>query len=160
MTTPKKDRDPLRQRNAASPWPLSKQSTAGMSPALPPNPSVSTKWPRGIVLLCRHHRPHLTGRALLLGLSEKRRPHRDRRDVNNPFWWSADEKFFNNCLAIRNGIPVPNTCSAPSRELPPDTGDQSFSTSPVPAGLAWHLQLYRLPRLYETLRRWRLEECL
>jgi hypothetical protein len=19
--------------------------------------------------------------------------------VNNPFWWSADEKFFNNCLA-------------------------------------------------------------
>ena len=20
--------------------------------------------------------------------------------INNPFWWSADEKFFNNCLAV------------------------------------------------------------
>ena len=24
--------------------------------------------------------------------------------LNNPFWWSADEKFFNNALAIRTGI--------------------------------------------------------
>ena len=22
--------------------------------------------------------------------------------INNPFWWSADEKFFNNCLEERN----------------------------------------------------------
>ena len=22
--------------------------------------------------------------------------------INNPFWWSADEKFFNNCLADKN----------------------------------------------------------
>jgi hypothetical protein len=21
--------------------------------------------------------------------------------INNPFWWSADEKFFNNCLGVR-----------------------------------------------------------
>ncbi len=21
--------------------------------------------------------------------------------INNPFWWSADEKFFNNCLAVQ-----------------------------------------------------------
>ncbi|HNP54020.1 MAG TPA: hypothetical protein PKK69_05370, partial [Ferruginibacter sp.] len=21
--------------------------------------------------------------------------------INNPFWWSADEKFFNNCLATK-----------------------------------------------------------
>ena len=25
--------------------------------------------------------------------------------VNNPFWWSADEKFFNNCLAVKIGAP-------------------------------------------------------
>ena len=24
--------------------------------------------------------------------------------INNPFWWSADEKFFNNCLATKLGI--------------------------------------------------------
>ncbi|HVW58878.1 MAG TPA: hypothetical protein VHC48_02545, partial [Puia sp.] len=41
--------------------------------------------------------------------------------INNPFWWSADEKFFNNCLATRIGVPVPRTVILPSRELPPDT---------------------------------------
>ena len=29
--------------------------------------------------------------------------------INNPFWWSADEKFFNNCLATKIGVPVPKT---------------------------------------------------
>ncbi|HVB02961.1 MAG TPA: hypothetical protein VNE41_04495 [Chitinophagaceae bacterium] len=46
--------------------------------------------------------------------------------INNPFWWSADEKFFNNCLATRTGIPVPKTVLLPSRELPFDTKEQSF----------------------------------
>ena len=27
--------------------------------------------------------------------------------INNPFWWSADEKFFNNALALKVGVPVP-----------------------------------------------------
>ncbi len=56
--------------------------------------------------------------------------------INNPFWWSADEKFFNNCLAVRNGIPVPKTVLLPSRDLPPDTSDQSFSNLAYP--LDWH----------------------
>jgi glutathione synthase/RimK-type ligase-like ATP-grasp enzyme len=29
--------------------------------------------------------------------------------INNPFWWSADEKFFNNTLAEQVGVPVPKT---------------------------------------------------
>jgi glutathione synthase/RimK-type ligase-like ATP-grasp enzyme len=52
--------------------------------------------------------------------------------INNPFWWSADEKFFNNCLATRIGVPVPKTVILPSRELPPDTSDQSFSNLAFP----------------------------
>jgi hypothetical protein len=52
--------------------------------------------------------------------------------INNPFWWSADEKFFNNCLAIRNGVPVPKTVILPSRDLPQDTSDQSFSNLAYP----------------------------
>jgi hypothetical protein len=52
--------------------------------------------------------------------------------INNPFWWSADEKFFNNCLAVKNGIPVPKTVLLPSRELPTDTSDQSFSNLAFP----------------------------
>jgi glutathione synthase/RimK-type ligase-like ATP-grasp enzyme len=27
--------------------------------------------------------------------------------INNPFWWSADDKFFNNCLMTMVGVPVP-----------------------------------------------------
>jgi hypothetical protein len=46
--------------------------------------------------------------------------------INNPFWWSADEKFFNNALATKVGVPVPNTVILPSRERPDDTSDASF----------------------------------
>jgi hypothetical protein len=53
--------------------------------------------------------------------------------INNPFWWSADEKFFNNCLAVKIGIPVPKTVILPSRDLPSDTSHESF------ANLAWPL---------------------
>src|SRR5574339_158098 len=52
--------------------------------------------------------------------------------INNPFWWSADEKFFNNCLAKKIGVPVPKTVILPSRELPPDTSEQSFSNLAYP----------------------------
>lgn len=52
--------------------------------------------------------------------------------INNPFWWSADEKFFNNALATKIGVPVPKTVILPSRELPEDTSDESFSNLAYP----------------------------
>ena len=52
--------------------------------------------------------------------------------INNPFWWSADEKFFNNCLATKIEVPVPKTAILPSRDLPADTTDQSFSNLAYP----------------------------
>src|ERR1700712_5983671 len=52
--------------------------------------------------------------------------------INNPFWWSADEKFFNNALATKIGVPVPKTVILPSRELPEDTGPDSFSNLAYP----------------------------
>ena len=52
--------------------------------------------------------------------------------INNPFWWSADEKFFNNCLSVKIGVPVPKTVILPSRELPPDTGSESFRNLSYP----------------------------
>jgi len=52
--------------------------------------------------------------------------------INNPFWWSADEKFFNNCLATKIGVPVPKTVILPSRELPADTTNESFSNLAYP----------------------------
>jgi hypothetical protein len=47
--------------------------------------------------------------------------------LNNPFWWSADDKFFNNSLALKLGVPVPKTVLLPSYEHPDDTTSDSFS---------------------------------
>ena len=46
--------------------------------------------------------------------------------MNNPFWWSADEKFFNNALATKVGVPVPKTVLLPSHESPTDTNSETF----------------------------------
>lgn len=52
--------------------------------------------------------------------------------INNPFWWSADDKYFNNCLMTQVGVPIPKTVILPSYELPKDTTDQSFSNLVYP----------------------------
>jgi hypothetical protein len=52
--------------------------------------------------------------------------------LNNPFWWSADEKFFNNCLATKVGVAVPKTVLLPSKEHPPDTNDRSMRNLAYP----------------------------
>lgn len=52
--------------------------------------------------------------------------------INNPFWWSADEKFFNNCLASKIEVPVPKTVILPSQKLPDDTSSESFSNLTYP----------------------------
>src|SRR6187551_1350882 len=52
--------------------------------------------------------------------------------INNPFWWSADDKFFNNCLMTQMGIPVPKTAILPSFDLPTDTTHDSFSNLSYP----------------------------
>jgi len=52
--------------------------------------------------------------------------------INNPFWWSADDKYFNNCLMTKLDVPIPKTAIIPSRELPTDTSDESFSNLAYP----------------------------
>ncbi len=55
--------------------------------------------------------------------------------INNPFWWSADEKFFNNCLSEQLKVPVPKTILLPSKDHPEDTSAESFRNLKFP--LAW-----------------------
>ncbi|MBX2965258.1 MAG: hypothetical protein KF845_03865 [Cyclobacteriaceae bacterium] len=55
--------------------------------------------------------------------------------INNPFWFSADEKFFNNALAVRLGVPVPKTVLLPSHDMPTDTSEESFRNLKFP--LSW-----------------------
>jgi hypothetical protein len=52
--------------------------------------------------------------------------------VNNPFWWSADDKFFNNVVARAVGVAVPKTVILPSNQHPPDTTSASMTNLMFP----------------------------
>ena len=45
--------------------------------------------------------------------------------INNPFWWSADDKFFNYALAAKLGVAVPRTALLPHKCFPPQIDSQS-----------------------------------
>ena len=40
--------------------------------------------------------------------------------INNPFWWTADDKFFNYAVAARLGVAVPKTVVLPQKSYPTD----------------------------------------
>lgn len=46
--------------------------------------------------------------------------------INNPFWWGADDKFFNYALASKIGVAVPPTVLLPHKTHPPGTTAQSM----------------------------------
>jgi len=52
--------------------------------------------------------------------------------INNPFWWSADDKFLNNALAVKVGVAVPKTVLLPSNQHPPDTNEMSMRNLEYP----------------------------
>ena len=52
--------------------------------------------------------------------------------INNPFWWSADEKFFNNALGEMIGVSMPKTVLLPSNARPDDTDENSFRNLAMP----------------------------
>jgi hypothetical protein len=52
--------------------------------------------------------------------------------INNPFWWSADDKFFNYALAHKLGVAIPRTVILPHKEHPPGTTDRSMRNLQYP----------------------------
>jgi hypothetical protein len=52
--------------------------------------------------------------------------------INNPFWWSADDKFFNYALATKLGVAVPRTVVLPHKQHPPGTTDRSMRNLEFP----------------------------
>ena len=40
--------------------------------------------------------------------------------INNPFWWTADDKFFNYAVASRLGVAIPKTVVLPQKDYPAD----------------------------------------
>jgi len=54
------------------------------------------------------------------------------RVINNPFWWSADDKFFNYSLAGKLGVAVPRTVLVPHKKHPVGTTDRSMRNLEYP----------------------------
>ena len=52
--------------------------------------------------------------------------------VNNPFWWSADDKFIDNVIAQRAGVAVPRSVILPHKEHPPNTESTTFRNLTYP----------------------------
>ena len=46
--------------------------------------------------------------------------------INNPFWWSADDKFFNYALATKLGVAIPPTVILPHKQHPEGTTEKSM----------------------------------
>ena len=55
--------------------------------------------------------------------------------INDPFWWSADDKFFNYAIASRLGVAIPRTVLLPHKLHPPGTTDRSMRNLVYP--LEW-----------------------
>lgn len=54
------------------------------------------------------------------------------RVINNPFWWSADDKFFNYALGHELGVAIPRTVLLPHKDHPPCTTDRSMRNLQFP----------------------------
>src|SRR5215212_10284733 len=52
--------------------------------------------------------------------------------VNNPFWWSADDKFFNYCLAAKIGVAIPKTVLLPQQSYIKDITSESLRNLEFP----------------------------
>jgi len=52
--------------------------------------------------------------------------------INNPFWWSADDKFFNFALASKIGVAIPKTVLLPQQNYIPDITPESLRNLEFP----------------------------
>ena len=52
--------------------------------------------------------------------------------VNNPFWWSADDKFIDNVIAERVGVAVPRSLILPHKDHLPNTDEATYRNLKYP----------------------------
>jgi hypothetical protein len=60
--------------------------------------------------------------------------------INNPFWWSADDKFFGACLADKLGIAHPKSVALPSRSYVEGVVDESLRNLEYPIPWEKHVE--------------------
>src|SRR5438445_6339201 len=82
-----------------------------------------------------YYRAHLKS-AVLMGTTV----------INDPFWWEADEKFFECTLARKLGVAVPKTIVLPNKQYIPDIDQQrSLHNLHFPLDWAALVNYTRLP---------------
>jgi hypothetical protein len=57
--------------------------------------------------------------------------------INNPFWWTADDKFFNYSIAAKLGIAIPKTVLLPQKGYPKDVDITSESLHNLKYPVDW-----------------------
>jgi hypothetical protein len=57
--------------------------------------------------------------------------------INNPFWWTADDKFFNYSVASKLGIAIPKTVLLPQKGYPKDVDLNSESLRNLEYPIDW-----------------------
>jgi hypothetical protein len=65
--------------------------------------------------------------------------------INNPFWWSADDKFFNYSLATRMGIAIPKTVLLPQKDYKEGVVSESLRNLEYPLDWASIIEYVGLP---------------
>ncbi len=80
--------------------------------------------------------------------------------INNPFWWSADDKFFNYALATKLGVAIPPTVLLPHKKHPDGTTGHSMRNLEYPLNWDAIFRIRRLPGIPQAARWRRLEERL
>jgi len=67
--------------------------------------------------------------------------------INNPFWWSADEKFFGTALLARHGVAVPKTVVLPNHSYIEDISPESLRNLVYPLNWESILDYVGLPAI-------------
>jgi len=57
--------------------------------------------------------------------------------INNPFWWTADDKYFNYSVASKLGIAIPKTILLPQKGYPSDVDINSESLHNLEYPMDW-----------------------
>ena len=57
--------------------------------------------------------------------------------INNPFWWTADDKYFNYCVAAKLGVAIPKTVLLPQKGYPKDVDINAESLHNLDYPIDW-----------------------
>lgn len=72
--------------------------------------------------------------------------------INNPFTWSADNKFFGAALAHRLGLRTPRTVALPNKEIERDVVPESFRNLEYPMDWQGIIDYVGVPAIFKDVR--------